>query len=90
MIKSETNLILQSLGELRAPLNICMMKARLSPNLISFFLVRRGNWTLKVSVYKNSQILVIMQHLFDVDKIVMQMFHDQNDAANFIEHMIEE
>jgi len=67
-----------------------MMKAKLSPNLISFFLVRRGNWTLKVSVYKNKQILVLMQHVYDMDKIIMEYFQSQDEAANFIEHMIEE
>jgi len=67
-----------------------MMKAKLTPNLISFFLVRRGNWMLKVSVYKNKQILVFMQHVYDMDKIIMQYFYDQNEAANFIEQLIEE
>jgi hypothetical protein len=66
------------------------MKAKLSPNLISFFLVRRGNWMLKVSVYKAKQVLVFMQHVYDMDKIVMQIFQNQNEAADFIEHMIEE
>jgi hypothetical protein len=66
------------------------MKAKLSPNLISFFLVRRGNWTIKVSVYKNKQILVFMQHVYDIDKIIMQCFQNQDEAADFIEHMIEE
>jgi hypothetical protein len=66
------------------------MKAKLSPNLISFFLVRRGNWMLKVSVYKSKQVLVFMQHVYDMDKIVMQVFHSQNEAADFIEHMIKE
>jgi len=67
-----------------------MMKAKLSPNLISFFLVRRGNWTIKVSVYKNKQILVFMQNVYDIDNIVMQCFQNQDEAADFIEHMIEE
>jgi hypothetical protein len=66
------------------------MKAKLSPNLISFFLVRRGNWYLKVSVYKNKQILVLLQHAYDMDNIVLQYFHDQTKAAEFIEHIIEE
>ena len=70
--------------------NICMMKARLSPNLISFFLVRRGNWVLKVSVFKNRQILVLMQHVYDMDRFVMQYFDDQNAAADFIEHMAQD
>lgn len=78
------------MGELSVPLNTCIMKAKLSPNLISFFLVRRGNWMLKVSVYKNKQILVFMQHVYDMDRIIMQYFQDQNLAADFIEHMIEE
>jgi len=67
-----------------------MMKAKLSPNLISFFLVRRGNWTIKVSVYKNKQILVFMQNVYDIDNIIMQCFQNQDEAADFIEHMIEE
>ena len=66
------------------------MKAKISKDLISFFLVRRGNWALKVSVYKNMQILVFMQHIYDVDKIIMHFFHSQDEAANIIEHMIEE
>jgi hypothetical protein len=66
------------------------MKAKLSPNLISFFLVRRGNWTIKVSVYKNKQILVFMQNVYDIDNIIMQCFQNQDEAADFIEHMIEE
>jgi len=45
---------------------------------------------LKVSVYKNKQILVFMQHVYDMDRIIMQYFQDQNLAADFIEHMIEE
>lgn len=31
-----------------------------------------------------------MQHVYDMDKIVMQIFQNQNEAADFIEHMIEE
>lgn len=66
------------------------MKAKLYPNLISFFLVRRGNWMLKVSVYKNCQILVIMQNVYDMDNVIMRCFYDQEEAADFIEHIIEE
>ena len=31
-----------------------------------------------------------MQHVYDMDTIVMQYFHDQEKAADFIEHIIEE
>lgn len=64
-----------------------MMKAKLSPNLISFVTVRRGNWVLKVSVFKNKQIMVVAQHYFDLDKIVVKTFLNQNEAADFIEYL---
>jgi hypothetical protein len=64
-----------------------MMKAKLSPNLISFVTVRRGNWVLKVSVYKNKQIMVVGQDYFDLDKIVVKTFLNQNEAADFIEYL---
>jgi hypothetical protein len=66
------------------------MKAKLSPNLISFVLVRRGEWHLKVSVYKNKYIMVVAQHIFDNDKTIIRFFLDQNIAADFIENLVEE
>lgn len=64
------------------------MKARLSPNLISFVAVRRGSWILKVSVYKNKQIMVLASHCFDLDNIIIRYFFDQNHAADFIEQLV--
>jgi len=64
------------------------MKAKLSPNLISFVLVRRGEWLLKVSVYKSFTILVAAQNIFDPDKVVCEFFTDQNLAADFIEQLV--
>ena len=64
------------------------MKAKLSPNLISFVLVRRGEGLLKVSVYKSFTILVAAQNIFDHDKVVCEFFTDQNLAADFIEQLV--
>jgi hypothetical protein len=64
------------------------MKARLSPNLISFVTVLRGSWILKVSVYKNKQIMVVSQHCFDMDRSSVNFFMDQNLAADFIEQLV--
>ena len=64
------------------------MKAKLSLNLISFITVRRGDWILKVSIYKNKQVLVVAQHYYDLDKTIIKTFLDQNNAANFIEELI--
>ena len=66
------------------------MRAKLSPNLISFVLVRRGEWFLKVSVYKNKTILVVAAHTMDLDKVITKFFMDQDAAANFIENLVEE
>jgi hypothetical protein len=63
------------------------MKAKLSPNMISFVAVRRGEWILKISVFKNRQILVVAQHCYDFRTIV-QYFIDQNHAADFIEQLV--
>ena len=67
-----------------------MMRAKLSPNLISFVLVRRGEWFLKVSVFKNKTILVVAAHTMDLDKVIVKFFMDQDAAANFIENLVEE
>jgi hypothetical protein len=66
------------------------MKAKLTPNLISFFLVRRGSWLLKVSVFKHKQIMVVAQHVFEQDRIIIQVFPNEDGAANFIEFLATE
>lgn len=71
-----------------APLNTCMMKARISPDLISFHMVRRGDWHLKVSVYKNKYVMVAAHHIFDLHFFI-KTFSDQSLAADFIEHLVE-
>ena len=66
-----------------------MMKPKISPNLISFVAVRRGNWILKVSVFKSKTILVIARHYFNADEYVIRYFDDQNDAADFLDYIAE-
>jgi hypothetical protein len=65
-----------------------MMKAKLSLNLISFVTVRRGEWILKVSVYKNKQIMVIAQNCYELETLIIRYFNDQNTAADFIELLV--
>jgi hypothetical protein len=67
-----------------------MMKAKLSPNLISFFLVRRGSWLLKVSVFKHKQIMVIAQNVYEQDRTIVQVFPNETLAADFIEFLVSE
>ena len=63
------------------------MKAKISPNLISFVTVRRGEWMVKVSVYKNKNIMVVAWNEYDYTVLVKD-FIDQNLAANFIEQLV--
>ncbi len=65
-----------------------MMKARITHNMISFITVRRGEWILKVSVFKNKQIMVLAQNVYEADKFYIRYFVDQNMAAEFIEQLV--
>jgi hypothetical protein len=64
------------------------MKAKLSPNMISFVTVRRGDWILKISVYKNKQVMVVAQHCYEYERTFINFFFDQNHAADFIEQLV--
>ena len=48
------------------------MKAKLSPNLISFVTIRRGDWLMKISVYKTKQVLLVAQNYFANEQIVIK------------------
>jgi hypothetical protein len=65
-----------------------MMRAKISQNMISFITVRRGEWILKVSVFKKKQIMVLAQNLYEGDKFYIRFFIDQNMAAEFIEQLV--
>jgi len=65
-----------------------MMKAKITQNMISFVTVRRGEWILKISVYKNKQVMVIAQHCYALEVVIMKCFTDQNLAADFIEQLV--
>jgi hypothetical protein len=65
-----------------------MMRAKLSPNMISFVTVRRGEWVLKISVFKNRQIMVVAQHCYELERLLVRFFIDQNYAADFIEQLV--
>ena len=64
------------------------MRAKLSPNMISFVTVRRGEWVLKISVFKNRQIMVVAQHCYELERLLVRFFIDQNYAADFIEQLV--
>lgn len=62
-----------------------MMKAKVSPNLISFITVRRGDWIMKISVFRTKHVLVVAQNYYATEQIHVKHFSNQEAAANFIE-----
>jgi len=65
-----------------------MMKHELTKDLVSYPFMRRGNYQLKVSVLKHMSVLVVGNHLRDVDKFFVKHFGNLEDAADFIEFTI--
>ena len=61
------------------------MKAKVSPNLISFVTIRRGDWIMKISVYKTREVMLIAQHYFETEKFIIKQFTDQEQAAEFLD-----
>lgn len=66
------------------------MKAKVSPNLVSYITVRRGDWVMKVSVFKNKNVLVIAQNYYATEQIVIKHFASQNEATDYIENLIKD
>jgi hypothetical protein len=62
-----------------------MMKSELTKDLVSYPFLRRGNYQLKVSVLKNMSVMVVGNHMMDVDKFFVKHFSNLEHAADFIE-----
>jgi hypothetical protein len=62
-----------------------MMNAKVSPNLISFITIRRGNWVMKISVFKRNYVMIVAQHYFETDQFFVKQFTHHDEAVNFID-----
>lgn len=65
-----------------------MMKSELTKDLVSYPFLRRGNYQLKISVLKHMSVVVVGNHMMDVDKFFVKHFSNLEEAANFIEFII--
>ena len=63
-------------------------RAKLIKNLLSYIPVRRGNWILQVSVFKNNQVLLVYKHYYDEDKFGIKAFTNHDTAIDFIEYLL--
>lgn len=64
------------------------MKAKVSPNLLSFITVRRGDWIMKISVFKTKHVLLVAQNYYATEHIIIRHFKNHDAAADFIETLI--
>lgn len=58
-------------------------------NLKSFPAVRRGNYQLKVSVFKNNSVIIVGNHVIDTEKFFVKHFMNEVDAVIYMEYLIE-
>jgi hypothetical protein len=65
-----------------------MMKSQLTKDLVSYPFLRRGNYQLKISVLKHMSVIIVGNHMMDVDKFFVKHFSNLEEAANFIEFII--
>lgn len=66
------------------------MNAKISPNLISYVTIRRGDWVMKISVYKNKNVLLVAQNYYATEQIMIKHFNHPDNAANFIDNLANE
>lgn len=67
-----------------------MIKAKVSPNLISFVTVRRGNWVMKVSAFKTKFVMIVGQHYYNEEQFFIRQFMTHDEAADFIDALVKE
>lgn len=67
-----------------------MMKSKISKDLISFVTIRRGNWIMKISVYRTKEVLVLAQHYFEIERFIVNQFINQEEAAAFLDMLASE
>jgi len=64
-------------------------KASVFPNMVTYVPIRRKDWVLKISIWKNNSIIVVGYHLYTFATIVRQ-FDDADLAASFLDFLIEQ
>ena len=64
------------------------MKTKITKNLVSFPTVRRGNWQLKASIYKDSQVLLVANNMV-TDGFIIRVFDNDDEASKFINFIVD-
>jgi hypothetical protein len=65
-----------------------MMKDKLIKDLVSYPFIRRGNYQMKISIFKNMSVVIVAHHVLDLDKFFVKHIGNLEQAADFIEFTI--
>jgi len=65
------------------------MKANIFKRMVTFQLIRRGNWLMKISVLNDKNVMVVAKHYFNSD-VVIRYFANFEVASNWVEWLIEQ
>jgi len=64
-------------------------KANIFPNMVTYVPIRRKDWVLKISIYKNDSIIIVGHNVYTFSTVVKQ-FNDADLAAAFVDFLIEQ
>jgi hypothetical protein len=64
-------------------------KASVFPNMVTYVPIRRRDWVLKISIYKDKSILVVGYNVFSFASVVKQ-FDNADIAASFLDFLVEQ
>ena len=64
-------------------------KASVFPNMVTYLPIRRKDWALKISIFKDKSILVVGYNIYTFSTCVRQ-FSQADEAAAFVDFLIEQ
>jgi len=67
------------------------MKKRASvfPNMVTYVPIRRRDWVLKISIFKDHSILIVGYNVYTFSTVVKQ-FDNADLAASFVDFLVEQ
>jgi len=64
-------------------------KASVFPNMVTYVPIRRKDWILKISIWKDKSILVVCYNVFTLSTVVRN-FENADLAASFLDFLVEQ
>jgi hypothetical protein len=64
-------------------------KASVFPNMVTYVPIRRKDWVLKISIFKDSSIIIVGHNVYNFST-VLRHFVDADEAASYIDFLVEQ